>query len=79
MKNLLIVSLIIALYACKQKESDMEKSLELLSYKFLVGTYTDTEEQGIDLLTFFPEKDSLSLETIAKGISNPSFILTGKN
>ena len=57
----------------------MEKSQELLSYKFLVGTYTDTEEQGIDLLTFFPEKDSLSLETIAKGISNPSFILTGKN
>ncbi|WP_161971790.1 lactonase family protein [Algoriphagus kandeliae] len=46
-----------------------------MNYQFLVGSYTDGPEEGISLLTFFPDQNSLSLQTIAEGIQNPSFVI----
>lgn len=50
-----------------------------MNYQFLVGSYTDSPEEGIGILTFNPTEKSLSIETIAKGIQNPSFVLADGN
>ncbi|WP_092824124.1 lactonase family protein [Algoriphagus faecimaris] len=55
------------------------KDDQAMSYKFLVGTYTDNQKQGIDLLEFNPSKGTLELTTLASGISNPSFVIANKN
>ena len=41
-------------------------------YTFLVGTYTDNASQGINLVEFIPERQSLTAETIFEGVNNPS-------
>lgn len=61
---------------------DSTKSKELIapanSYSFLVGTYTDSTSQGINLLKFTPEDNTLAIETIFEGIHNPSFLLANR-
>jgi 6-phosphogluconolactonase (cycloisomerase 2 family) len=49
------------------------------TYEFLVGTYTDSPIQGINHLYFSPEENILTLETIAGGIANPSFVIASKD
>jgi 6-phosphogluconolactonase (cycloisomerase 2 family) len=49
------------------------------SYEFLVGTYTDSPIQGINHLYFSPAENILTVETIAAGIANPSFVVATKD
>ncbi len=49
------------------------------SYEFLVGTYTDSPIQGINHLYFSPSENILTVETIAGGIANPSFVIASKD
>lgn len=73
----ILLSLLATLAAC-----DSSKTKEMTSsspvYSFLVGTYTDSTNQGINLLKFAPEDSSLTVETIYEGINNPSFILANR-
>ncbi|GMQ29467.1 lactonase family protein [Algoriphagus confluentis] len=46
-----------------------------LSYQFLVGTYTDSIHQGINHLIFSPGENLMTVQTIAAGIANPSFVM----
>lgn len=49
------------------------------STTFLVGTYTDTKEQGINQVILNHETSELSLQKIISGVENPSFIITNKS
>ncbi|SFH11597.1 6-phosphogluconolactonase, cycloisomerase 2 family [Algoriphagus hitonicola] len=55
-----------------QKQNDM-------TYRFLMGSYTDSANQGIELLEFNPAKNQLDIQTIAAGVENPSFVIANKN
>ncbi len=48
------------------------------SNKFLVGTYTDNESQGINVIQFDEKSNSISLEKVLSGIENPSFVIANK-
>jgi 6-phosphogluconolactonase len=48
------------------------------SNKFLVGTYTDNESQGINVIKFDENSNTLSLEKVISGIENPSFVIANK-
>lgn len=48
-------------------------------YEFLVGTYTDSSLHGINHLYFSPTENLLTIETIAAGIANPSFVIATKD
>jgi 6-phosphogluconolactonase (cycloisomerase 2 family) len=50
-----------------------------ISYDFLVGTYTDSTNHGINVLSFSPSENLMTVETIAAGIANPSFVLASKD
>lgn len=56
-------------------ESPQEEKIEP-AYSFLLGAYTDTEEQGIGLLTFNPETNVLHTKILAAGVTNPSFVIS---
>lgn len=48
------------------------------TYTFLIGTYTDASDQGINLLKFNPEKDILEVTLLAPDVQNPSFVIANK-
>lgn len=45
------------------------------SSNYLVGTYTDNESQGINVIKFDENSNTLSLEKVVSGIENPSFVI----
>lgn len=57
-----------------QSEEEMIES----KYTFLIGAYTDENEQGIGVLEFNPEEGLLNAKVIASGVSNPSFVISNK-
>ncbi|NVJ85265.1 MAG: lactonase family protein [Algoriphagus sp.] len=72
MKKLSFLLISLLTFACQPKTSESIKSM---NYEFLIGSYTDSPEEGISLLTFSPSNHSLSISTIAPEIINPSFVL----
>lgn len=73
--SILLFTIIIMTYSCD--ESPQEEKVEPV-YSFLLGAYTDSEEQGIGLLTFNPDKNILQTQILAKGVSNPSFVISNR-
>lgn len=70
--------------SCTSPKQDLQVISEALpfvptSYEFLVGTYTDSPIEGINHLVFSPSENLLTVETVAAGIANPSFVLASKN
>lgn len=49
------------------------------SSTFLVGTYTDASEQGINQVSLDHKTHALTLQKIISNVDNPSFICTNKN
>jgi 6-phosphogluconolactonase len=73
----ILLTLLVLFSACdSSKTKEMNTSLPL--YSFLIGTYTDSTNQGINLLKFAPENNSLTVQTIFEGIHNPSFLLANR-
>lgn len=72
---LTIFTLLIMLNSCD--DSPSEETIEP-QFTFLVGTYTDSEDQGIQLLSFDPDNNTLRSRVIAEGINNPSFVIANK-
>lgn len=82
MKFLQVLPLMLAAAACdspKQQTQETILDMTASSYEFLVGTYTDSPIQGINHLYFSPEENILTVETIAGGIANPSFVIASKD
>ena len=84
MKSTHFLSVALALVACTspKQETQMstpQSSAPVASYEFLVGTYTDSLHHGINHLFFSPSENLLTVETIAAGIANPSFVIATKD
>ena len=78
MKSTLVVCAAFTFAACSspKQESKMTSTPDTpITYNFLVGTYTDSLNHGINVLTFSPMENLMTVETIAAGIANPSFVL----
>lgn len=73
MKTFLTVFLSLVIFSCTEK-SNIENKVSM-KYNFLVGSYTDSPEEGIGFLSFNPEDQAIAYKTIAPGVSNPSFVL----
>lgn len=82
MKSSLTLIALFALASCntpKQETQVISTPSSPSRYEFLVGTYTDTPAQGINHLSFSPTENILTVETIAGGIANPSFVIATKD
>ncbi len=77
--TLALASLLAACSTPKQEAQVTTNSEPQKTYDFLVGTYTDSAHHGINFLSFSPSENSMTVETIAAGISNPSFVLATKD
>lgn len=81
MNRILVLIATLALASCTspKQESQVISTPTPSSYEFLVGTYTDSPIQGINHLYFSPTENILTVETIAGGIANPSFVIASKD
>ena len=80
MKQTLLLSSILLITACSKPESTQKVEVTPPTpYEFLVGTYTDSLHHGINYLYFSPEENLMTVETIAGGIANPSFVIASKD
>lgn len=59
--------------SCTSPTTTHHKTMD--SYTFLVGAYTDSAEEGIGLLSFHPDNQSLAHRVIQHSVNNPSFII----
>lgn len=61
-------------WSCNQSTTP-EIAETAMTYSFLVGTYTDSTDQGINELIFTPSDNRLEVNLIASGVQNPSFVV----
>lgn len=73
-QSFLLVGLLAFSFACGT-EKTTEMTENSVTYSFLVGTYTDRANQGINQLDFTPSENKLEVRTVFPGIQNPSFVL----
>ena len=81
MKFFPTLAAVLALAACSSPKQETQVTPTpdtRVSYDFLVGTYTDSMNHGINFLSFSPSENLMTLETVAAGIANPSFVLANK-
>ncbi len=60
--------LLISLMSCSVSKSS----------KYLVGTYTQNNNQGINIVNFSNDTKAVSLQKVVSGIENPSFVIANK-
>ncbi len=70
-----MIALTIALLACKSNADQLPTNQTLHHSTYLIGTYTDTENQGIELLSFDQKNMALNSKLVAKRIKNPTFVI----
>ncbi len=75
---ILFVLLVTSCSNTENKNQEAEKKTPT-SYQFLVGTYTDSLHHGINYLYFSPDENLMTVETIAAGIANPSYVIASKD
>ncbi|WP_373496749.1 lactonase family protein [Aquiflexum sp.] len=73
--SLMLLAAIIMTNSCDETPQEQKADIK---YEFLVGSYTDSDEEGIALLTFNPEENLISMEVIAAGVKNPSFLVSNR-
>lgn len=73
--SLILLAVCIMINSCD--ESPQEEQVEN-KYEFLVGAYTDLDEDGIGLLNFDPERNLISAKVIGAEVKNPSFVVSNK-
>lgn len=78
-KALCTTLLVVACSSPNQETKVISTNPAPSSYEFLIGTYTDSPIQGINHLYFSPSENILTVETIAGGIANPSFVIASKD
>ena len=82
MKPIQFLALALTVAACsspKQENQVAKNPPTSTSYEFLVGTYTESPIQGINHLYFSPAENLLTIETVAGGIANPSYVIASKD
>ena len=78
MKSLFLPFLLLILtWGCSSNSSEHTTETTMnRSYLFLLGTYTETPDEGINLLGFDPVAGEMEIIHVASDIENPSFVLT---
>ena len=80
--SFLFLGLFAILTSCKKveekKEEIVEVPVEVTTERYLIGTYTDSLSQGINVLSFTPENEKLELNQVIDSLPNPSFVITNK-
>lgn len=67
---------LIFLHACGPKSNQHQTEAAMdRKYLFLVGTYTENPEDGLNLLGFNPEAGEMNVLHVASDIDNPSFVI----
>jgi 6-phosphogluconolactonase len=77
MKNLYLPFLLLSLtLGCSSKNNEQTTETAMNpTYLFLLGTYTEQPEEGINFLQFDPEARKIEAMHVASDIDNPSFII----
>jgi 6-phosphogluconolactonase len=73
-----IISLLIAIFAYGASAGSLSTDQTLHLSTYLIGTYTDASNQGIELLSFNEGNMALSSKLIASGIKDPSFVVANR-
>src|SRR5690554_5499509 len=75
----LFFALMIMTSACgNQNQQNTEAQMDQ-SYLFILGTYTENEAEGINLIKFDPVQGQMEVVAVASDIENPSFVISNKN
>ncbi|MGJ8619788.1 MAG: lactonase family protein [Methylophilaceae bacterium] len=72
------ISILFTLFAYGASAGPLNLNQSPEDSTYLVGTYTDTKNQGIELLSFNTDNMTLSSKVIASGIKNPSFVIANR-
>lgn len=77
MKNLALSLICLALaLSCSSKNSQTNNNTDMVkNYLFLLGTYTQNEGEGINIVEFKPEQDQFDILDVASDVENPSFLI----
>ena len=68
--------LLIFFHACGPKNNQHQTEAAMdQKYLFLLGTYTEKPQEGINLLAFHPQADKIEILHVASDIDNPSFVI----
>lgn len=79
MKSIVAFALVLLLSISCKNPTTTTMSQESGEYTFLVGTYTDSPGQGINILHFNPSKNLLEVNLLSPDVQNPSFVLAGND
>ena len=71
--------LVISLFAYGASAEPLTPNQPLQISTYLIGTYTDTKTQGIELLSFDQQNMLLSSKVVASGIENPTFVIANQS
>ncbi|EPR71843.1 lactonase family protein [Cyclobacterium qasimii] len=80
-KNLFNSSLLMLCIACgtaNTEKAEMKVKESPVTHKFLLGTYTNSPEQGIHLMEFDPAAGEIKTLSSASDPDNPSFVIANK-
>ena len=74
--KLFFVALIFLVIGANATSPTPNKTSQISTY--LIGTYTESRNQGIELLSFNEENMQLSSKVVASAIKDPSFLITNR-
>jgi len=78
--SILLLSLLMITWACGSKDKQQTSEAQMdKSYLFLLGTYTENEGEGINLVKFDPQQNRMEILALASDIKNPSFIISNED
>ncbi len=78
MKHAILISVsAMFVLACTAPQTETMQNTAT-SYSFLVGTYTQESEQGINELFFSPSEGKMEIKLVAADVQNPSFVLANQ-
>lgn len=73
-----MILLIITLFVCGASAKPIISNQMLQLSSYLIGTYTNAEDQGIELLIFDQNNMALSSKVVASAIKDPTFVIANK-
>lgn len=75
-QNKIALVFILLVFGASAESHTNNQTPQLSTY--LIGTYTDSSDQGIELLSFNEDTMELSSKVVASGIKDPSFVITNR-
>ncbi|WP_242067828.1 lactonase family protein [Cyclobacterium marinum] len=83
-KNLINACLLMIFMACgtasndNKTENKTNEEASSSAHLFLLGTYTNSPDQGIHLMAFHPNEGKIQTISTAAAVENPSFVIANK-